>query len=150
MIILLIATPAWGSNTDIFDFVKQKYRYTGDAPLPPIIFLEQLALQGLYLRINKDYFEHWYEKFGKEEAIKRIRVRLQNLRAFFHIRTQIIYIGNWIPKCKTEAYIAHELTHYLQEVLGETKVGHDFGKSNFFLEIWAYNIQDFYEEEFCK
>ena len=144
LIILFIATPAQGSNSDILEFVKQEYKFEGDAPLPMIVLVDQLTLWGIWLKINQHEFERW-DEMGYDYL-----ERSKKIKAFYHIKSKIIYIGNWFPDCRIRSLIAHELTHYLQDLKGLMEQARFEQVGGVILEMWAQTIEERYYNKFCN
>lgn len=137
--------------TQIFSWVSQQMDISDAGPLPAVLYVDKAGLQDAFSKANHNTFKRWEVSFGTPRAREFWSLYLQELVGMFDPETTTIYIGRFLEPCRREAILAHEITHYLQQLRdGRIETG-TRGAENIQLrrEMQAGRMEQLYSELFC-
>jgi hypothetical protein len=145
--------PAQGMPIEeIFHWVSQQLKVSTDFPFPQILIIDKKALEILWREKNRRSYQRWVAHYGESKARETMDQLLDELLGLFDPKTKIIYIGNFMGSCKTEAIIAHEITHYLQHMQdgpGDPE-SEDFDLLYLYREMQADQVEKKFSACFCS
>jgi hypothetical protein len=113
----MAASPASAGSMsveEIFQWVKSEYKCKKDHPIPDVRFVSKEELQKVYRRCNENVAKKWAGKYGTQKANEMMNFYLNEVIGLCIPKTGDIYVGNFLPPCRRDATVAHELTHYFQ------------------------------------
>ena len=115
--LMIYAGPAFGlSHEEIFNWVADELEITTEYPMPKIFIVPQEELQRIFSKATEQSLKQWTKIYGHEEAHK-IRDRyLKEVLGLFDPKNKVIYVGDFMEPCKQQSIIAHEITHYFQNL----------------------------------
>ena len=99
---------------EIFQWVAQQLKVDTNYPFPQILIISKTDLEKVWRKKNQRSYQSWVELYGENKARETMDQLLDELLGLFDPKTRIIYVGNFMGPCKTNAILAHEITHYLQ------------------------------------
>ena len=102
------------SIEEIFQWVKSEYKCKADYPIPEVQFVSKAELQKVYRQCNEKVAKKWAGKYGARKANELMDYYLNEVIGLCIPKTGDIYVGAFLPPCKRDATVAHELTHYFQ------------------------------------
>lgn len=139
------------TEKSIFYWVKSKMEVDEDIRFPEVRFVNRQQLQQAFESNAQRSYKRWIEKHGKQKAKEIFENYRNGLLGLFDPNTKLIYIADFIESCDTKAILAHEMTHYIQEVGDSVTIidSPDEGQKQYFRELYAYNIEENYRNEFC-
>jgi hypothetical protein len=103
-------------DKDIFHWVSRQLNVNTDYPFPLVLVIDKEELAIVWRKKNTQSYQSWVENFGESKARETMDQLLNELLGLFDPKTKIIYVGNFMESCKTDAILAHEITHYLQHM----------------------------------
>jgi hypothetical protein len=136
----------------IFAWVARQMNIAGAGALPAVYYVDKAKLQAVFFRANRRSYRRWKARFGTRKAKEFLNTYLEALVGVFDPDTKSIYIGRFLPKCRQQAVLAHEITHYFQVRTGGRVDPEADGADNMKLwqEMQADAIEQRYVEHFCK
>jgi hypothetical protein len=112
---LLWHTPGYGLEPEqILAWVAGQMTIADPGPMPVVHYVDKAELQAAFTKANHNTYRRWEDSLGAQEAKQIFNGFLQELVGMFDPETQSIYVGRFLPPCRREAILAHELTHYFQ------------------------------------
>jgi hypothetical protein len=135
----------------IFSWVAQQMDMAEPGRVPAVLFVDKAGLQDAFSKANPNTFERWQASYGTHQAQEFWNLYLQDLVGMFDPETTTIYIGRFLTPCRQEAILAHEITHYFQQLRnGRIETGtQDAQNVQLRREMQASHIEQLYSELFC-
>jgi hypothetical protein len=151
--LLLCSEPAQGMPVEeIFHWVSQQLKVNKDYPFPQILVIDREELEIVWRKKNTQSYQSWVEHYGENKARETMDQLLDELLGLFDPKTKIIYVGNFMESCKTDAILAHEITHYLQHMQdgpGDPE-SEDFDLLYVYRELQADQIEKKFVAGYCS
>lgn len=124
--------------------------------MPKVGYVSRKKFKEIFFKASeKDYTERWVPKLGKERA-DWIREYHANSAVGLYLPKSMkdpeeIYVLNTLSPCEQEAFLAHELTHHLQEVVyGAVDLDlADADRQSATRELESRRFENRYRYEFC-
>lgn len=139
------------TNEEIYAWTVQQSKVTGTYEMPDIRFVDKEELKAAFKKGSENSYLRWEDEYGTDEAKKIMKEYLEGIVGLFDEKTRIIYVGNFMNQCRQQAVLAHELTHYLQNVTQGRIDPDSYGADNLYMmrEWQAYTIEDRFTAAFC-
>jgi len=137
---------------EIFQWVAQQLKVDTNYPFPQILIIAKRDLEKVWHKKNQRSYQSWVEHYGENKARETMDQLLDELLGLFDPKTKIIYVGNFMDPCKTDAILAHEITHYLQLMQdgpGDTE-SEDFDLLYIYREMQADQIEKKFWASYCR
>ena len=135
----------------IFAWVAGQMNVADPGPPPVVSYVDKAELQALFTRANRGSYLRWEARYGKRKAKEFLNTYLKALAGMFDADTKSIYVGRFLTKCRQQAVLAHEMTHYLQVRTGGRvdPEADGAGQLKLWQEMQAAAIEQRYFEHFC-
>lgn len=138
-------------NETIVKWVAGKLRVGNNYSTPKINFVNKPQLSGLFAVGSKGLMTRWTADQGRDDAERLMRLYLDSVAGLFDPKSQTIYVGKFLSSCRREAILAHEATHFFQNLFrGPISGGGMAGEMMLMQrEMEASAIEVEYEDQFC-
>jgi hypothetical protein len=136
----------------IFHWVSEQLNVDPNYPFPQILVIDREELEVVWRKKNRQSYQSWVEHYGENKARETMDQLMDELLGLFDPKTNIIYVGNFMESCKTDAILAHEITHYLQHMQdgpGDTE-SEDFDLLYIYRELQADQIEKKFFACYCS
>lgn len=155
--LIFFASTLWSTSCfavtpeQIFIWVSRHMHIEYADNMPEVKYVEKQELQQIFQVSSRNSLEKWRKDHGEKEAGIIMANYLDRVLGLFIPETQIIYVGNHLPPCEQQSILAHEITHYFQNLRdGPITLG-KYGAEDriMFREMEAYQIASKFKELFC-
>jgi len=156
LLLLLAALPlsAGGvrgaSDGDILQWTSRQMKIAENYSLPPIHRVSREVLGAALREHSRASFLRWQQDYGPDQAEKFMQTYAAGIAGLFDAQQMVVYVGDFLPPCRQEAVVAHELTHYLQQqtrgLVGEGAHSADLVMVR---ELVAQRVERRYRDERC-
>lgn len=149
----LLSTNAHSTTSQqIFAWVARQMEIEDVNDMPAIKYVSKAQLQHVLQELSVKSYSQMKSNLGGVQAEEIMGTYLANVVGLFHPETQIIYIGAFLSPCRKKAVLAHEFTHYFQEVIEGRIHPHDYAADykRSRREMKAYDIERRFEKAFCN
>jgi hypothetical protein len=119
--------------------------------MPQIKLVSKEGLQRLLRKDVEKSYQGWVEEYGEAEAKTAMDLYLKEVIGLFHPETKAIYVGDFMEPCKFNSIVAHEITHYLQDLEDDSihPPSGELADVHFFREMQASQIENRFVETHC-
>jgi hypothetical protein len=152
VIITLYAIPAQcSSHEEIFKWVAKQLEISKDYSMPEIKMVSKKELRKIFSKSSEKSLKRWAQDFGEEEADKMMNRYLKQVIGLYIPETKAIYVGRFLDECKRKSILAHELTHYFQDMTEGKIDPQSFDADLMYLrnELEASRIEKKFLKTFC-
>lgn len=139
------------SPEQIFTWVSMQMGIEEVYDMPVIKYVDKQRLQLVFQELSHKSYTQISSSFGRDYAEKIMGLYRDKVVGLFHPPTRVIYIGTFLTPCRRKAVLAHEITHYLQDLTGGQIHADDFAANerHAHREKVAYEIEDQFEQVYC-
>jgi hypothetical protein len=138
-------------NEIIVKWVAAKLRVGNNYAMPKINFVDRTQLGCLFTAGSKGLMTRWAAHQGQDDAEKLMKLYLESVAGLFDPKTQTIYVGKFLSPCRQKAILAHEATHFFQNIVRGPIRGAGMAAEMMLMqrELEASAIEAEYEDQFC-
>lgn len=156
--LLLLSLTFWtaicfaATPEQIFVWVSRQMHIEYAYDMPEVQFVGKQQLQSVFQDFSRRSFEEWQVNHGEEQARTIMASYLDRVVGFFHPPTQTIYVGEYLSPCLKQSVLAHEITHYFQDLIrGPIELkGYGADDRRMFREMEAYLMGNKFKDLFCN
>lgn len=137
---------------EIFEWTALQMKIDQQLEMPPVRYVEGEELKQVFIDNNKNAYLRWESEYGEKRAQEILQQYLDDIIGLYDVDSGVIYIGSFLSPCKRQAILAHEMTHYFQNMVrGVHPVGwEDADTMHFVRELEAYKIEKRFTEAYCS
>jgi hypothetical protein len=150
---LICCGPAYGMAPEaVFNWVCEELQIQPAVQMPVVLFVDRATLAQVFRQNNQKARRLWQARYGSAQAERILRQCLDEVIGLFEPKNQIVYVADFLPDCRKEAILAHELTHYLQYATRD-RADRDLYEEqtqHLFRELQAHRVAYRYMEVFCQ
>jgi hypothetical protein len=146
-------SPARADDTfQIYMWVANEMQADSVPTIPQIHFVEKTELQATFKANNQKSYLRWEAKYGEDQAQDILNRCLEGVVGLFVPQTETIYVGAFLPLCRQQAILAHEMSHFFQHITSGV-ISPDQANADLeylFREMQASKIEKEFMETHCK
>ena len=141
------------TEEEIFSWTAKTFGVDADITMPEVHWVDRAELQAVFVKNNQASYLRWQNRLGAAQAQVVMDQYLTEVMGLFSPKTNEVYVGTFIEECRKEAVLAHEFTHFFQQIHeGEVTGWGEEGEATvrFVREMEAYKIETLYQQTFCQ
>ncbi len=151
-LILSVFSQGYCSDTEnIVRWVASQLRVGNNYAMPQIHFIGKTELGRLFAAGSDGLMTRWAAEQSSADAEQLMNLYMNSVVGLYEPKTRIIYVGNFLSPCRQKAIVAHEVTHYFQNVMRGPIRGEGMAAEMLLMqrEMEASIIETKYEEAHC-
>lgn len=139
------------STMEVYMWVAEKMEISFLPAIPKIYFVEKDQLQTAFKKGNRASYQRWAAEFGESQARRMMDQYLEGIVGLFVPDSETIYVYEYLPPCRRQAVLAHEICHFFQNFTDGVIKRDQYGADTLHLvrEMEAYQIEKKYTGEHC-
>ena len=137
----------------VYKWTEYHFNASEHYEMPDIKYTPIMEIRYIFLYRNRKVYAEWFRDYGEEITDDSMNEYLSNVVALYDVKTTTVYVHEYIrPKCERYAFLAHEFTHYLQDMYHGKLDKDDMFYDMLFLEREreAYKIQNIFINQMCR
>jgi hypothetical protein len=149
-ILFFSGVAAADSYKEIYEWVKSEMNIDKDYPMPSVEIVSKEKLNEIFAAAIDESYKKMEGQMGQDEAKKIMEFYLDEVIGLFIPETKAIYVSNLSDRGERESTIAHEIVHYLQDIVDGVIDSGDYmaDQKRLYREMQAGDIGDRYLKAF--